>query len=165
MDITAIFNSFELNFLSDAVAVVDSRIEALEARTKLSPDSDGEGLFDQIEYLTGFGLVACQAYLTSSLSAAEVNKRVGLEVGPRHACGHSIASLVNALANYWKHSSEWELPMLSRTQKTADLVSSLGADLDAPYVIINAFTELVRPGPPRVARVIPFLAQWQHELP
>ena len=164
MDTSSVFDSFELSFLRDAAALVDSRLTALEQQARRIDDPDGKGIFDEAEYMTGFGLVACQAYITGSISRSTRDRKVALTVGPQHDCGRSIAYLVNAGANYWKHSSEWEAPLSRRAQETADAISSLGVDLDAPYVMVNALAVILRPSDPRIGRLLPFLSQWHAAL-
>ena len=164
MIISAVLDRFELSFLQDAAALVDSRLALLEMEAKKSEDPDGRGIFDEAEYMAGFGLVACQAYVTGSVARSDCDRKAALQLGPRHQCGHSIAFLVNAGANYWKHSSEWELPLSRRAQETSDAISSLGIDLDAPYVAINALASMLRPAEPRIGRLLPFLSQWQAAL-
>jgi hypothetical protein len=164
LNISDVLGNFELSFLREAAALVDSKLAQLDMHARASDDPDGSGIFDEAEYISGFGLVACQAYVTGSISRSNFDKREALALGPKHACGHSISYLVNAGANYWKHSSEWDHPLSKRAQETANAVSSLGVDLDAPYVIVNALAEILRPGEPRIERLIPFLSQWHAAL-
>ena len=164
MNILAAMDAFDLSCLNDAAALVDSKLDLLDQRAKQSSDPDADGIYDRAEYLAGFGLVACQAYLTESISMSGRDRDGALKLGPRHECGHSIATLVNAVANYWKHAPEWTSPLSRRAQTTADLIRSLGVDIDSSYVVVNALSEIVRPREHRVRYVIPFLSQWRATL-
>ncbi len=164
MNIGDILDHFELSFLREAAALIDSKLAELDLQANAIEDPDGLGVFDEGEYMIGFGLVACQAYVTGSISRSNLDRKAAFALGPKHACGHSIAYLVNACANYWKHSSEWDRPLSRRAQETADAVSSLGVDLEASYVIANALAEILRPAEPTIARLIPFLSQWHVAL-
>lgn len=164
MDILDAMDGFDLLCLTDAATLVDSKLDLLDERAKQSPDPDSDGIYDRAEYLAGFGLVACQTYIIESMSMSNRDRNDALNLGPRHECGQSVAILVNAIANYWKHVPEWTQPLSRRAQVTADLINGLGVDVDSSYVVVNALYELVRPHQPRVRHVIPLLSQWRQEL-
>ena len=164
MNILAAMDVFDLSCLNDAAALVDSKLELLDQRAKQSLDPDSDGIYDRAEYLVGFGLVACQTYLTASISMSGRDRDGALNLGPSHECGHSVAKLVNAVANYWKHAPEWTYPLSRREQATADLIGSLGVDIDRSYVMVNALSEIVRPCEHRIRYVLPLLSQWRGAL-
>jgi hypothetical protein len=157
---------FDLPFLHAAVALVDGQLEILHREVKSSPDPDSYGIFDRIEYLTGFGLVACQTYATSITGVARVNKGKALELGPRHRTGRSMIQLINAAANYWKHSPEWSLDAhTDQAEKTLETIESLGVVTDiGQYPIANTLYEMLKPHNARFANLIPFLTQWRDAL-
>lgn len=157
-------DEFDLSCLSDAAALVDSKLDLLDERAQQSTDPDADGIYDRSEYLAGFGIVACQTYITESVSMSGRAKKDALNFGPRHGCGQSIATLIDAVANYWKHVPEWKQPLSGRPKDTADLIDSLGVDVDSSYVVMNALYELVRPHQPRVRHLVPLLAQWRQDL-
>jgi hypothetical protein len=157
---------FYLDFLQDAVALVDTRLECLDAQAEASPDPDAFGIFDRVEYLTGFGFVACQTYLTATVSRFKLKKFEALELGPKHRTGCSMAQLTNAAANHWKHSAEWSLNALTtQAKQTLEVISSLGVDTTASYPVANAMHEILKPHPVRFSNLIPFLTQWRNALP
>lgn len=164
MDIIAAMDQFDLSCLHDAAALVDSKLDLLDRRARESPDPDADGIYDRAEYLAGFGLVACQVYIAEAIALSGRDRDQALKLGPQHGCGHSVATLVNAIANYWKHAPEWTSPLSRRAQNTADLIAALGVDVDSSYVVVNALAELVRPREHRVRFVIPFLSQWRQAL-
>jgi hypothetical protein len=104
---------FDLDFLQAAAVLVDTRLERLDKEAEASPDPDAFGIFDQVEYITGFGFVACQTYITAIASRRKLQKREALALGPKHRTGRSMAQLTNAAANHWKHSAEWSLDALA----------------------------------------------------
>jgi hypothetical protein len=164
MNIVVAMDAFDLSCLNDAAAFVDSKLHLLEERAKQSPDPDGEGIYDRAEYLAGFGFVACQAYLTEAISMSNHSRGDALNLGPRHKCGKSIAMLVNAVANYWKHVPEWTQPLSRQAQSTADLITGLGVNVDSTYVVANALFELTNPNQSRVQCLDPLLSQWRQAL-
>jgi hypothetical protein len=164
MNILTAMDSFDLSCLNDAATLVDSKLEVLDERAKRSADPDSDGIFDRAEYLAGFGLIACQTYITESISMSGRDRDQALKLGPTHSCGHSMATLVKAVANYWKHAPEWTSPLSRRAQVTADLIADLGVDVDSSYVVVNALSEMVRPRKHRIRHVVPFLSQWRNAL-
>ena len=155
---------FDLDFLRAALGLVDASLARLHENARSSPDPDGFGIFDEVEYITGFGFVACQTYATAvvSLSHLRNRKREALALGPKHRTGRSMAELVNAAANYWKHSPEWSLDApTAQAAQTIEVISTLGVATDASYPIANALREILTPHPARFANLIPFLTQWR----
>ena len=47
---------FDLDFLRAAAVLVDGGLERLQVEARSSPDPDAFGIFDEMEYITGFGL-------------------------------------------------------------------------------------------------------------
>jgi hypothetical protein len=164
MNIIAAMDQFDLSCLRDAATLVDSKLEILDENARASRDPDADGIYDRAEHLVGFGFVACQVYMTEAISLANRDKEKALNLGPQHTCGHSFATLVNAIANYWKHSPEWTDPLPRRSQRTVDIISALGVDVGDSYVAVNALSEIVRPHRYRIQFVVPFLAQWRQGL-
>ena len=158
---SSVLDDFDLSFLLEAARLVDSKLALLELEERGSEDPDGRGIFDRAEHIMGFGLVACQTYVTASASRFRLDWKQALALGPRHECGHSIVYLVNALANYWKHSPEWTPPLSKRAQETLNAISKLGVDVESSYPTTNALATLLRPHPPQIERVVPFLKQWR----
>ncbi len=161
---------FDLDFLRDAAALVDARLERLDKEATASPDPDAFGVFDQAEYITGFGFVACQTYITAIVSRCscklKLKKHEARALGPKHRTGRSMAELINAAANYWKHSPEWspDAPSI-HVQQTLEVIASLGVDTSTSYLLANTLYEILAPHPARFANLIPFLTQWRDAQP
>jgi hypothetical protein len=157
---------FDLDFLRTAVALVDASLERLDNKANTSPDPDAFGIYDQADYISGFGFVACQTYVTAVVRRSKIEKREALSLGPRHKTGRSMVELTNAAANHWKHSPEWSLDAPSpQTKQTLEVISSLGVDTSGSYQVANMLYEMLAPHPARFANLIPFLTQWRDALP
>jgi len=164
MRVADILHEFDLSFLRDAATLVDSRLRVLELEAKRSEDPDEQGIYDKAEYITGFGFVACQTYITACVSRSGLSKKKALDLGPCHSCGPSMVSLVNAWANYWKHSPDWGNSMTHQARETLDTISKFEINIRGSYPTTNALAALVRPNEPRIERLIPFLKQWHESL-
>ena len=92
---------FDLDFLRAAAALVDASLERLGNKAA-SSDPDAFGIYDETEYISGFGFVACQTYATAVVRRSKIEKREALSLGPKHRTGRSMVELTNAAANYWK---------------------------------------------------------------
>lgn len=159
---------FDLDFLSAAAALVDASLDRLNGKAHASPDPDAFGIFDEMEYISGFGFVACQMYVTAVASRSQLKnkKREALALGPKHRTGRSMAQLINAAANHWKHSPEWSLDVpTTQAAQTLEVISSLGVDTNSSYPVTNMLYEILTPHPARFANLIPFLTQWRDALP
>lgn len=159
---------FDLDFLKAAVALVDSNLSRLRNDARSSPNPDAFGILDELEYITGFGFVACQSYATAVASRSQLKnqKREALALGPKHRTGRSMAQLINAAANYWKHSPEWSLETpADQAQQTIEMISTLGVNIDTSYPVAAVLHEILAPHPARFANLLPFLTQWRDALP
>ena len=160
-----------LDFLKSAAALVDVNLELLDRESGTSPDSDAFGIYDEAEYLIGFGFVACQTYLTAmtSQSTLKGKKHEAMALGPKHRTGLPMVRLVNAAANYWKHSAEWSLDIPTsqtrQTKQTLEVISSLGVDTSGSYPLANILHEILAPHPARIASLLQFITQWRNTLP
>ncbi len=159
---------FDLDFLRSAAALVDASLERLDREAGASSDPDAFGIFDEVEYLTGFGFVACQTYVTAVASRSKLKgkKREALALGPIHRTGRSMAQLINAAANHWKHSPGWSLDTATtQAKQTLEVISTLGVDTNGSYPIANMLYEILAPHPARFTSLLPFLTQWRDTLP
>jgi hypothetical protein len=158
---------FDLNFLKAAVSLVDDSLARLDREADTSPDPDTFGVYDEVEYITGLGFVACQTYATAIVCRSKLKnkKREALALGPKHRTGRSMVQLINAAANHWKHSPEWSLAVpTTQAKQTLEVISSLGVDTNGSYPVANMLYEMLTPHPARFANLIPFLTQWRDEL-
>ncbi len=159
---------FDLDFLRAAVALVDSSLERLDGEMYSSPDPDAFGVFDEVEYITGLGFVACQTYATAAASRSKLKnkKHEALALGPQHCTGRSIAQLINAGANHWKHSPEWSFGARKpQARQTLEVIRNLGVDPNGSYPLANVLHAILAPDPTRFENLIPLLMQWRDALP
>lgn len=158
---------FDLSFLKEATTLVDGRLDQLKGQAITHPDPDTYGLYDQIEYITGFGFVACQTYVNAVANFSKCkDKKRWLAVGPKHRKGRTMVELIDAAANYWKHSSEWDLDDLKpRQRQTIDVLEVLDVKIRTDYPLANVLHVMLTPRPARFANLIPFLKQWRDKLP
>jgi hypothetical protein len=160
------FLDFGLDFLEASAALIDPRLERLDSAARTSPDPDAFGIFDQIEYISGFGFVACQTYITEVVNRFKLKKRDALEFGPKHRTGRSMAHLINSAANHWKHSPEWDLDTpTTQANQTLEVIQSLGVDVDAAYPVSATLYEILSPLPARFRNLSPYLTEWRDALP
>jgi len=157
-------SDFHLSFLRDAAKLVDSRIREIEFEAKRGDPELVEHLYDSAEYLYGFGLVACQQFISVCTAECTLSPKEALQLGPDHQCGASIVSLVNALANRWKHEAGWGKRPTPNESRTIATLSRLGLKREDSYFTANALAILLRPHTPRIQRIVPFLRQWNHTL-
>jgi hypothetical protein len=156
---------FDLDFLEASAALVDPRLELLDSAARSSPDPDAFGIFDQIEYISGFGFVACQMYITEVVSRFKLRKPYALQFGPTHRTGRFMAELIDSAANHWKHSPEWDLDTpKTRAKQTLEVIQSVGVDINSSYPVSATLYEILSPLPARFRNLIPFLTEWRDTL-
>ena len=158
---------FDLDFLRAAATLVDGSLERLQAEAHSSADPDAFGIFDEMEYITGFGFVACQGYATAIVSRSQLKgkKREALALGPKHRSGRSMVQLVNAAANHWKHSPEWALDApTAQAEQTIEVISSLGVNTNDSYPVATMLHEILAPHKAQFKKLIPFLTEWRDAL-
>jgi hypothetical protein len=153
----------DLPLLEEVLRLLDTHLARLEREAQASPDPDSHGIYDSLEHVTGLGFATCQTYLVAHFARSGVSKPAALERGPTHRCGRTIASIVNAAANYWKHHEEWGVSSPSQRERTVEIISSMGMD-SHDYTLYNMLHELLRPLPTRFTTVVPFLLQWRDSL-
>jgi hypothetical protein len=164
-------HDFDLAFLRDLCALLDSRLDQIQETIDASFDPDQMGHFDDFEYVVGMGFVACQRYLASTFGPHNVAKKAALSVGPRHSGGETLARILNAAANYWKHSDEWDSkstvfrnhaglePMQLETIRVVETVTPWG-----DYTCANLLAALTAPDEPRLQSLLPEIEEWRDSL-
>ncbi len=155
---------FGMDFLSESLAIMDSRLKEIEVEADRSEDPDAFGYWDRQEYFTGFGFVTCQTYLTSVRGQLGKRAKEAYVIGPSHANGKTVVSLIDAAANYWKHPSEWKLEENSiyqkRTVEILDSVVDVGATSSPTAFVLYELSS--KRG--RFSAILPFLIQWRDSL-
>ncbi len=151
----------DFQFLEEIAQVADARLAALMDDLDNAEGGMDPGVFlDRAEQLVGLGLIACQTYLTEVIGEGDRVYRERMRgLGPKHPCGHSVADVVNAGANYAKHSPEG--PPNPGTTKVLAACGVLPASRAAEYLLTNILHELVKPAPARFENLLPALIQWR----
>ena len=110
--------SFDLNMIdyqkgltSQLINIIDERIDELISLEEGEEtwEETWEEIFGYIEHIVGLGFVVLQQYMTVAYGNLQKKKKDVLSKGPKHKDGKTFSEIVNASANYWKHSSEWPL--------------------------------------------------------
>jgi hypothetical protein len=123
-----------------------------------------DAVLDDVEWVVGLGLVACQSYMTTRREAQKACDACAC--GPLHASGLHVAEIIHAGGNYWKHHPEWpldEVQLSKDARRTADVLKRAGA-WEADYKATVLLWELVEPAPARFASLLPHLAAWREAL-
>jgi hypothetical protein len=172
---------FDTLLLEEIADVFDRHLARLgEEAAREHPDISN--VFERQDYFVGIGFVACQAFVneivgTKRLSyvAIEEARKTGsaveteeskrrraerrnecLDLGPR-VRGHSIAAVVNAAANYFKHEPEPDLN--PRTIVVLDAFAP--RDQNGRRSMHDLLFELLNPEPPGFRTILPLLTQWR----
>ncbi|WP_100641522.1 hypothetical protein [Marinobacter salexigens] len=155
------FADQDLKFLAELLEVIDAKVVEVSTRIASSIDPISEGLTDRGEYFIGVGLCAIQQYLTDTLTLTGVGKKRAFDLGPWHSENYTFVSVVNAAANWWKHSSEWfgksvENGLATQTQK---IVVETAGSLD--YPLSNVLAKLLDTSDITLSALLPNLVLWR----
>tara|TARA_R110001583_G_scaffold58364_3_gene174092 strand:- start:13863 stop:14387 length:525 start_codon:yes stop_codon:yes gene_type:complete len=97
----------ELQLLSELLAILDNKLVEISSLIVTSVDPESDGLTDRGEYFVGVGFSAIQQYLTDTLTLTGIGKSRAFDIGPIYSERLTFVAVVNAAANWWKHSAEW----------------------------------------------------------
>jgi hypothetical protein len=116
---------FDLDLFWDVAEPLNSKVQELLA----IEDPEILLLYEEtIEQLLGVALASAQVYISAVSKYHGVAKDKTLVLGPTHASGRTIASLVNHGANFWKHADDWDWDSL--TDRATRIIDAFH-DLDA----------------------------------
>jgi hypothetical protein len=158
---------FDLYFMQKAFSLVDSQLKMVDKYMTEDFQTEGDSaLVDDWEYLHAIGFVTAQKYLTSSCKVLgmEEEKPKAFAVGPRFNPDVSYAAVVNAVANHWKHSDEWNFEKLSGLAKgTIRTIEKTGLEVPqyGAYVASNVFQKM---GLKKFADLTAILKQWSDDV-
>jgi hypothetical protein len=156
-------NDEDLELFKSATRFVDNQIAKIDRDSQRFDDPDESGHYDRGEYMIGLGFISCQQYIAAVCAAQEISKSEALVLGPIHRSNVQIARIVDAAANYWKHSMDEDRTSWKAAQRKAneEILRHVGVDLDQSYVLSNVLAALLEPHPARFKPLIPFLKQWR----
>lgn len=151
----------EMGLLADLLAMVDKEILRVQEQINASKDPETDGLLDRGEYFVGIGITAIQQYFTDTLTLTSIDKKTALGLGPRHSKNYSIVQVINAAANYWKHSAEWysDTELRKDAQRTIQIVSEVSGTND--YMLYNSLHALLRSSDVTLCSLLPMLVLWR----
>ncbi len=122
-----------------------------------------EEAVDDSEFEVGVGFVVCQKFLTSVYGLYRLDKKIALNVGPRHSERYTKAQLVNHAANYWKHRDEWDQGENDRRQSVIEeALKSVGVDQSFDP-LMGVLTE-ISSKKPRFESLVDELEAWAYEV-
>ena len=149
-----------LTSLQQLAEILDERRAQLDLQ--LAEVSEECPAHEHGDDLAGLGFVACQRYMTEVAAQLGVPRTQALAMGPRTVSGDTVACLVNAAANAWKHEAEWREPLQEQQRRTAERLASNLPDNGWDYKYVNALHAIT--GDSRFETVAHLLAQWRDDL-
>ncbi len=166
MDIKYMLLGCETNITNDLVGMIDQKLdEIMELSNSTAEDPESLGYFDSAEHLIGLGFVVCQTHITAGYGILQIKKEKAFACGPMHACGSSVASIINDAANYWKHNNEWSLDRNSGRRKKIEIAfEKIGFPVNTDYPLSNILAELSSPQKVSFVQVMEKLREWRNAL-
>ena len=155
---------FDFDLMSGVLDTLDNQLASLDATEKTCPDPDGFGILDEMEYLSGIGFVVCQRYLSATASWSRIPKRQALDLPPLLSSGKSVATVVNAAANYWKHGKDTP-PSCENTlwSSTMQIIQEAGVE-PTGYACSNLLFLIVGEKKPPFAAMSARLEEWRSSV-
>lgn len=166
----------ELLFLERSLTALEISLNEIMVRIKSEDcDPDSSGLLDQGDFLIGLGFTVCQRYITGTLgwiktSGKDISKKKALDVGNIVKNNITYVAAINAGANYWKHSDEWDLIYYENEEKklppqVISTMETVGEITDSPYYIYsNLLYELTKTKNIKLTDLIPIMKSWREQL-
>lgn len=146
---------------SELISLLDDKLAVLADEAGATEIADMLGYYDRMEHLTGLGFVTCQTFITAVYGICRVEKFRALTIGPQHACGASIAGIVNAAANYWKHNYEWAIEKSPEQRERIETAfEAVGFPVGTEYPLSGVLTELSAPEFASLRAVLRKLEAW-----
>ena len=160
----------DIALLARHLELLDLELIPLNAAIASSRDPDTDGLCDTAEYFIGHGFVAIQRYLTATRTALGVSPSDAFGVPPMVQVEASLATALNAGANYWKHMEEWfetlnksaGTELKGNALKTLQQVEALTPCED--YTCSNLLAVLLGGQALELKRLLPKIEEWRSNL-
>lgn len=151
----------ELQLLSELLNILDGKVVEVSSLITKSLDPESNGLTDRGEYFIGVGFSVIQQYLTDTLTLTGVSKRSAFDVGPRYSECYTFVAVVNAAANWWKHSAEWvgQEATNGMALQTQHIVAETAESLD--YPLSNVLAKLLGTNEITLSALLPNLVLWR----
>lgn len=141
------YSDLELFYLKELCLLLDVKVKKITDKIPQSLNAEAEGLLDYSEYFIGLGFCAMQRYLTDVLDTTGLCKGTVLSLGPKLENGKSVIEVINSLANWWKHESEWqhiayEHEEIKKSNQQYRTTNSVLEVAEYPYVFSTALVEI-----------------------
>lgn len=151
----------ELQLLSELLGILDGKVVEVSTLIAASFDPESDGLADRGEYFIGVGCSAVQQYLTDTLTLTGIRKDRAFDIGPRYSKEFTFVSVVNAAANWWKHSAEWVAQQTPNglAMKTQNIVVEVAGTED--YPLSNVLAKLQGSSEITLSALLPNLVLWR----
>ena len=151
----------ELALLADLLSMLDKEIMKIQKAIASSNDPESDGLLDRCEYFIGIGLTGIQQYLADTLTFTGVKKKNALTLGPAYKEGLAFVAVLNAAANWWKHSAEWyaEPTLRKDALRTQQVIGEVAESEE--YVMSNVLAGLLRTPNVTLSSLLPNLVLWR----
>lgn len=144
----------DFNLLKDFLELIDTKIAKGDRAFKLTKD---ECVLDTIEYYAGFGFIAIQRYFHSTYPQVMPHKERALD-----ACPSGLMTILNAGANFAKHSEEWPLDQELKKQQQKTLDTFCGDDDLSWHPCANKLHALTQSL--SFTNLIPKIEEWRNAL-
>jgi hypothetical protein len=155
----------DLSLTLSVARLLDNKMDTVIQQASDLGQIDSTGLHDELEHLLGFGIVGFQTYITDITSFAGLAKHEVFYYGPKTESGKSKIEIINAVANYWKHRSEWALDGGGKRKEAVDnLFNEVGYSTDVDYPVSGVLTELLTPLETRLYNLMEIMIEWRNSL-
>lgn len=160
-------NMIDLDFplTLSVLRLLDEKMELIISQAPDFGQLDATGHLDELEHLLGFGIVGVQTYITDMSSFAGLPKHETFKFGPKTDLGTSKVQIINAVANYWKHRSEWVLNGGGKRKEAVEMLfKEAGYSTDTEYPVSGVLTELLSPLDTRLSNLSGILFEWRNTM-
>lgn len=155
---------YNLPLLSNLLSTLDQELMEVNRLIFSTADPESCGLTERGEYVIGVGFSAMQQYITETLTFTGINKTRALDIGPRYTKEITFISVVNAAANWWKHSAEWvgQSERSRLTERTQEIVMEVTNTRD--YQLSNVLAKLLDTSEITLSALLPNLVLWRADV-
>ncbi|HBN14365.1 MAG: hypothetical protein CMQ46_10450 [Gammaproteobacteria bacterium] len=154
----------DLQYLSELLNTLDNIVVDTVRRMSNSADPESDGLTDRGEYFVGIGFCAYQQNITDTLTRTGISKERALTLGPCYYEEMTFIAIVNAAANWWKHSAEWvgQNENNSLARRTQEVIAEVTETED--YALSNVLAKLLGTGDIKLSALLPSLVLWRETV-
>ncbi len=155
----------DLPLTLSVLRLLDEQMDMVTTQAEDFGHFESTGFYDELEHLLAFGIVGVQTYLTDMASFAGLSKHETFKYGDKTNSGTSKVQIINAVANYWKHRSEWVLDGGGKRKEAIDkLFEEVGYTTGIDYPVSGVITELLAPLDTRLFNLNGILVRWRNEM-